>query len=745
MVLTTDSSPRPDDAVLEPGRGEHSVRGYGVAPVLVGLAVALMAYLPFLANRSFYFWDDSAAQFLPTWFYVGSELREGRLPLLDLDLWVGGNLAAEALFSLWNPVAMGVAVICSLSGDLAVAALFVKTFFMVLLALGVYALAREYGAGRGAAAIVATAAPFAGFTLYFDASLWASGLIAFSFIPHLWVVARRSASGRLNPIWVLVVGYLTVTVGNPYGVLGACLVFFALLVEFGVARRWPAVRSVLLAGAATGLCVPLVYLPLVFTSKVSWRVEQNSAVFNDGEMVPGLSDVLNLSTPSFVPWIDVPNLTVPAVYYAWFALPLAYWLSWQVVVARWRAFTGLLAVLAMVLLLVLGPSQIWFFRWPLRLVPLLLLPLGVMFAVVLSGSLRHDRWRLRTAATVVVVTVGAYLAFAARPVLLSEHAVGAVVVLALALGVVTLARWWPAAVPPAVITGTAAVLALQMVWFPANRNVADYRFPTSVEQLRADFGERYPGRTLQVAAFEVVARFEQREQIYQNVLFGSMLHVAGVRAVNTYTGLGFEAMSDSLCMNYQGSVCPDALDRAFATVQPGGPVLADLMRLDTVVVQRELYDRPVPVPVGWRIAERNDVVEVLRRITPMPWPGSMLSAVPRGAVVKSSTTVDTYTERIDLLSTGSGGWITLGRLAWPGYVASLGGRGLDTRAGPTGLLQVEVPAGARGLVEVKFRTPGLRLGTAALALGVIIAAAHGGLRWSRGRRGRPLSRQRTRG
>ncbi len=739
MVIDSVGVNHPDAAVHDEVVPAKSGARTWVGPVAVASTVVLLAQLPVLFTRSFYFWDDSAAQFLPTWYAVGMRLRDGELPLLDLDLWMGGNLAAEALFGLWNPVCMSVALLCSFMGDLAVAGLFVKTVFMVQLALGVYWLAQEYRATPGASAVVAVAAPVAGFTLYFDASLWASGLIAFSFVPHLWWVARRSALGKINPGWVFLVGYLTVTVGNPYGVLGACFVFAGLLVEFLVARDRCAVRSAFTSGLATALCVPLVYLPLVFTSPVTWRAQQSAAVSNSGDMAPTLSDVLNFSTPSFAPWIEafgIPFLSVPATYFAWFALPLIPWLDWRWMWRQRWAMIGLITVLAVALLMSIGPSQVWLFRWPLRLVPLFLLGVGVILALALSRGIRLDAWRSRFALSAALVLLGCFMAFSARPDLARYHLLGALVVLGLVALTLVAAHQRPVAVTPVLVAGTAVVLALQLSWFPVNQNVLAYQFPTSVDALQEDFGDRYSGRVMQVAAFETVEGSTNLDRVYENLLFGSMLHLAGVDSVNTYTGLGLQAMSDALCMNYQGSVCSQAFGALFVSEQPGEPTLADLMRLDTVVVQRSLMPTPVEVPPGWVAAEHNEIVTVLERSEQLQWRGSTLSGIPADMVVDASRTISAYDEVVQINDTGRGGWITFGRLAWPGYVATLDGAELDTRVGRAGLLQVEVPPGTKGLLEVEFRTPGLRLGAAALLVGLMIAVAHGGWRSARGLPGR---------
>jgi hypothetical protein len=107
-----------------------------------------MAQLPTIHNALFYVADDSAAQFIPTWYHLGELLRSGRFPLLEPSMWAGGNIAAEALFGIWNPVLLGNMALVSTIPDPLVAADLVKTEFLTILALGVYGVAREYHVGR---------------------------------------------------------------------------------------------------------------------------------------------------------------------------------------------------------------------------------------------------------------------------------------------------------------------------------------------------------------------------------------------------------------------------------------------------------------------------------------------------------------------------------------------------------------------------------------------------------------------
>ena len=139
-----------------------------------------------------YLTDDSAAQFLPSWYHLGGLLL-GEFPLLDPTLWAGGNIAAEALFGIWNPVLLATMVFVSLVPNLVVASVVVKTFFLVLLALGVYGpRPRVRGAARALGRRRRQIAAVAGVTLYFDAASWSLGLTAFALVP--WSGGRCAAA-----------------------------------------------------------------------------------------------------------------------------------------------------------------------------------------------------------------------------------------------------------------------------------------------------------------------------------------------------------------------------------------------------------------------------------------------------------------------------------------------------------------------------------------------------------------------
>lgn len=657
------------------------------------MAVALLAQLPFLRNRLFYAWDDSAAQFLPTWHYLGERLAAGDWPRpLSVDNWMGGNFAAEALFGQWNPVNLVNYLLVSRFDDLALAALLVKTEFLVLLALGVYSLCREYDAGRGPAAAIAVALPFAGFTLYYDSASWVAGLMAFTWIPFTWRAARRAARGVGSPFWAFLFGALAVTTGNPYGLLGVCVVLMALLIESWVTRDRIALVRLVVVGGLIALVVPLVYLPLLGASGVGERAGQGFA--SDGLLMPALSDFLNPSMPSHLPMIKTfanpQRLSVPGMYFAWFIVPLLPWLDWGVLRRKWRELLAVLVVLATYLLLAIGPSNMWMFRFPLRHVEVVYLAVGVLFAVLLTAGLRTDRVKARVLATAGVIAFSAYLSFAAGPWEWRRHVVS---VALLAVGTalaVRLARRRELSV--VLVAGVAVALALQTTWFPKNLDVAEHTFPRSVAELRAQHD--HEGTTFPVGT----------------VVVGNNNLLLGSPTIGSYTGMGYRSFRKATCLTYLGTTCPESFGKLFAPTELAGRPLADLIRVETVVVGRAQVDNPA-VPSGWHITERNDQVTVLRRDQPLPWPDGRVSWTD------VRVTADSSTDRHEVVRFTGSGTLAFARLNWPGYRAAVDGKPVDVREGPAGLLLVDVRDG--GELTLTWRPPGYLPGLAAALLGLL--------------------------
>ncbi|MGH3329951.1 MAG: hypothetical protein ACRDPJ_01490 [Nocardioidaceae bacterium] len=709
-------------------------------PLGVCLVTALYSMLPpLLGSEFFYVRGDSGSQFLPTWFHLGELTRDGAWPpLMDPGAWAGGNYAAESLFGVYNPLNVLIWLGTTSLPDLLVAAAVTKSALMTLLALGTYLLTREYGAAAWAAASVAVAVPFTGYTVYWDAATWASGLVAFAYVPWVWWAFRKVARDTMSPLWGFLVGALAVTQGNPYGVVAVVVIGVAVVVEASLTSNKRGLVRTLLLGACVAAVLPLVFLPLMETVPLTVRA-QLDPLGNSGFMRPSPGDFLQLSSPTYLPSIRTFNdpMSVPAIYLAWFVVPLLPWLRFGALRGQMRLLSGVAVFSAAYLLLTLTPSKLWMFRWPLRLVEYLYLGLAVLLAVLLSHGLCRDRWRERTAWSAGLIGFTTYLVWAEVPEGNAKELLGAGVLVVLTGVLLAVHRWFgtrPFNVFAMLTVGTGVVLSTQTLLIPENESAGSWHFPHDVSSLQEHFDDR-DGTFLQ---FAEVGRIRHRseaklERHWSNFLFGSMYHVAGVDAVNNYSGMGYRDFTERLCMNYNAVTNACGFRYVWEPVKPEEAPLVDLMKVDTIAVQRSLTPKPQPGP-EWSV-ERQDRAWLLRRVGPQPWPESRLSAASPDVAVSSATERSHYTERVSYSTTGSGPrTLTFARLAWPGYVAEVDGHRVDVRPDAAGLITVEVPESAdMSTLTLTYRPPGQVLGLLLTVAGAAGAAVLSVLRWRRRR------------
>lgn len=716
------------------------------------MLVAVVAAIPLLSNRWFYYWDDSAAAFAPGWHTVGERLLSGSWPTLFPEMWAGGNVTAEALYGTYNPVLLAESVLVASVPNLAVGMTLVKMQFLALLAVGVYVLARQYGATRAMAFVAGLAMPFAGYTLYFDASTWASGLIAFAWIPHVWWSTRASAMGRVNPLVPIVFGFLAMTTGNPYGAVAVGVVYLAVLAETVARNRaadterpFPGIRSLLVSGGAIVMMSLIVYLPLAFTTGVSVRTQ--TGIRNDDALRPGLGDLLNLSALSnrpYGPIFETSAATVPLVYLVWFLVPLAPWIRWGSLRRLGRGTVSLAVFGGIYLVLLLGPSNLWLFRWPARLIEYGQLPVIVIAAVALSAGLARDRWKLRLGITAGLILAQFYLSWAEIPEDIDIHVAALAITVALTAVALVAAFRAPRVFAGTLAAGIVVALAAQTnLWFTGNYNVTPWKFPRQVAFLEEHFGDRYPGTTFVIADRENIDENDPTGQ-WGDVLFGSLYQPAGVEAVNNYAGISFNSFVDALCINYYGGVaCPDGVDRLLAESPDTGRSWLDAMRIDTVVVQNSgPYGGPQALdglPADeWDVRVEHGVT-VGTRTTPHPWPDGRLAATTPGLEITGDVAATDTHETVSYTGSGTA---TFALLAWPGWTATVDGQPVDVIESPGGLLQVDLPdsGGTESTLTLDFTPPGSTLGWGLAGAGLLVALGQGA--WFAVRRRRTAAVQR---
>ena len=696
-------------------------------PLALCVLVGIMAQLPLIGDRIFYYSDDSAAVFVPSWHYIGSQLLSGHWPVLAGDLWQGGNFAAEVQLSLWNPIMLVNDVMVALLPDVAVGATIVKTEFLILLALGVYLLCREYGARPWPAFVVGMLLPFAGFTFYFDAGGWAISMISFAWVPHVWWTARRCARGRLNPIVPVLVAFMATTSGSPYGTLGVAITLLVLIVERLVLHERKAAIRLLLISLSIAMAAVVVYVPLVLTGAVTFRTDKTA--FNNGYMVTGLGDLLHLSSPTYLPHIatvQLDRLTVPYAYLGWFVLPLVPWFAFSTLRSKIKPHLSLLLFAAISVLLTTGPSNVWLFRWPMRLIDYVYLPVCVLIALLLSAGLRKDHVRQRIIWSAALIGLQAVLAFSAWPGDRPHHIIAMLVIGGLTAITLTMLLRKNKPVEPVLIIGSIVLFALQLLWYPYNGNMVPWNLPHNVSALHKQFQDRYLGNTFVVGDIAGDDPDMAPDKLWKDVLRGSAYSLAGVHALNAYTGIGFTKYDDMFCMFQGGGTCPGAYENLWLRDKDSGKTMADLLRLQTVVVLNKVMPgkgiSSTGLPEGWVLQEKSDQVTVLRRVNPIPSPQGRISWSEPGVRIRDDQQLPNSGE--DFSYTGSGK-VVLAALDWPGMTATVDGNEIPVTRGTMGLVTLDLPQRSSDAnVQVRFTPPGWDFGIPLLIGGLLLGLGH---------------------
>lgn len=698
---------------------------------IVGAAAVLIGLVPRLVYPRFYYAGDMLESFIPSWHRIGTALRAGEWLTVNPDAWIGGNYAGEAAYGLYNPVNLANYVLVTFFDDLSVAAAVVMVEFLALFAVATYLLAREYGARRGPAILAALTIPFSGFTLYYEAGGWPSGMMAVAWVTLFWWSALRLSRGRARPVVTFLIGALTISMGNPYAALGAAIVLAGIGIPLLFERRLRQFATLAITGICAGTAALVTYLPLFLSVDVTTRAD-SSGITNDTFLQPHISDMLGMSNPIFLPVIRTFGGAIevnPSVYLAWFILPLLPWLPWHRIRTLFasprfrrehgRPLISLAVIAGFYFLFTFGPSNIGMFRWPIRLIEYLYLAIVVALALALSLGLARDHARRRAATSAGLIFLGFYLGFSSKPESTTKHFAAAVLIAALTWAALAVwRRWRLTGLVAALIAGTVLVTALQAFAFSYDKDTTASADPARISVLNAPADE-YQGTVLQLARRELTPASAITDG---KILFGNEVMATSVDgSVNAYTGIGFTEFQTALCLDYRGAVCPGLYWALWQPVNDEIPItLADYLRVDTVIIQHELVPAVATdaAPAGWHLVEQDPGRTVWSRNNPLPLPGRVSFASPGVSVQDGTANSSSETVR----TSGDGGSVTFARLAWPGYKATIDGRSVDAAAGWHGLLKVDVPAGDHELT-VHFTPPGQRLSIAAFGMAAMVIMA----------------------
>ncbi|ORI27250.1 hypothetical protein BJI47_02470 [Rhodococcus sp. 1168] len=723
-----------------PSRAEHvhsAALGSRKERALWAAAVAAVVVLGYLLVLSvdprFFYIDDTESGAVPNWLQLGRIMREGQFPSLVLDQWMSGNYPVEGQGGLWNPVQMAINYLSPSIDNLALLATGVKLGFSIVLAWGVYRVALAYGSRPSWAAVAGASAPFVGFTLFFENTSWVTALIGTAWIMNAWASSVSYARGRSGPIMPFVFLYLAISVGYVHAAVMAGVVVGSVAIgEWVFQRQWRPALRVAGVGIAAASCGAITFLPGVLTSSVTWRSGEEGT-FNDNFLTAPWSETLTASIPTSVTSIESwsgETTASPVTYIAWFLVPALAFVAWRRVPAALRELTAPLILLVFALVFTAGPSDIGPIRWPARILPFVAIVALILVATLVSryGTLDKLRPRLLAASLLTVILV--LRAGSSGPELFGRHVASGLLIAAFGAVALFLAHRFSTRATAALLLLTIAPVAMYQV-AAYDPPFAKWWLPTTQSEARSEFPQ-WEGETLQLGSrtlTETSADSADDPRLpWHSQVYGNSAKVLGLDYVNAYTPVGYLDFANLLCLQHEGSTCPDAFRRLFQVEIYTGKTYADLMRLDRVVLQENQYPlaNSQPAPPGWKwvtppTAEAERQTYVLERIDGLiPEDiGRVVATVDATAVPQSSSA---NSEKVNV-SSPTGGSVVFARLAWPGYSATLNGEPLQTKGLGDIFLYVDLPAGTDNAdLSMSFRPPGQRLGLVGVAGGVLLLA-----------------------
>lgn len=685
------------------------------------VVVLLTALIPLAFNHLHYFVDDSVNGAFGQWFHLGSSLREGRVPLLEPSVWSSGNLVAEGQWGFFNPLILAISVASSFATDAAVFTTIVKLIAIVIGALGAYVLAREFGARPVFAFAVGALAPFSGFTTFFDAPSWVTGLFAWSLLTWSWALVSRLSRGASGPIPAFVAGYLLISIGYVHGTIALAMIIGVTAAVRVTRRDWTAFWRVLFIGVSLGLVAIAVHITSLLTAPVTNR--GGNAIYMDQFMTVDLSGMAMSPIATALPQVAAwwwPGLTapVPLAYLCW-ALPLVAIVRWRVLLRTSPRLREVVVALTVFTVFIMLPTVIGPLRYPTRMLPYVALCAIVLLAVGLDRARRITRTRVIIAFGLLGLSY--FLAWAQAPQYLRRFSLAVLLAAGgLALVVFLFTRFRPNGSRVLAVGTTFAVVGilvftLQQAVYP--RSVwPDQQVPTQISELQQPAADAV-GDTIVVGNPLTI---EPSPELWSETLFANSWYVNPQSIVNRYQLLGFNGFNSALCLGYLGETCPELAANLFQVREATGLTLADELSVDSVQIvkseETQTYlDAP---PEGWQVVDDGQFTQLWVREVPIGRAGGIVATsdgVEVSDVVQSAEGVRFTVEK----APRGGGLITFSRLAWPGYTVDGATLGPDADGF---LVTVRVDDSSQS-VELRFRPAGFGAAIACIVASALLITA----------------------
>jgi hypothetical protein len=703
---------------------------------LVTVAGALAVLPAIIHGPSFYYIDDMQTQFMPAFHEIGRQLWQGRLPLVSLRSWFGGDLVGEYQYAIFNPVS-DLLYMLLYRGDLPLGlqATIFAVFHLVNLAAGIFCICRTLGNRFDEALYGSLVVSGAIWLIYWASMSWMPLLVALSWCS--WAIVGILLLQE-NRRWFLASIILVAMVGvsgSPQ--IDLVLMLFCAVTALQLFLRKERAGFLAIVIASTlGFCLSMpALLPLIEAFAESSR----PIAFAPGSYFLPPQAFAAFGLPIFAStWPDWDGswrtVVLPQAYIDW-AFPL---LVLSAIgdrrARRDRHFRSLICCAAILLCLIMIPG-LSPLRYPMRFFPAasLMSLLAVMRhlalrradgAMELGWNWRLVAWAIGGPSLVATATSPSFPTFVPYILMGAAAAFGAAV-LAMALPP-RYRAYWPGLL---CLLHCFFFIALVIEW-PTNPGITRFAMidhPTS--QTQQIFGNT--GNTLLLNQHLSKAAYQHdATKFYGNIPF-----LVDGRAISGYSALGPKSVTNLFPFKHLGDFLPHDLNWLFEIEPTTSVPYASLFRIDHI------------------LAETPDWADKIGKAAPANWlrqttPNGLLLSTPSKAVLSGGTLsylppgVTAELLRFDdngetwHLAVGDhydGRPLVFARAWYPGYWASLNGKevAMDRLAGVVPALVL--PAGFEGTFAIRFLPKSLTYGCIAAFLALLISL---GLQyfWHSGRR-----------
>lgn len=695
--------------------------------VLAALLAVALAALPFLLRHRAYYYDDMQSQYVPLLVAMGKSLSVGFWPSLTLQVSLGGALAGEYQYALYNPVELLKMLTAAQFHDLEAAAAFLAIADYAVLGGATYLIARRFGANHAFALLASTAFTCNNFIFYWYASSWRPGLSSMGYLLFACAFLMKAHKSRAAFAATVAASYLTMTAGWPQAILALGLfLLFPLHADWSAGRRRDAAARVLALACAGLLALPAV-LPLLAMGSHAAR---EGGTFNDGMFQPNLYSLLALSSPfqfpQFSGFAGYVTSSVPQYFAAWYVVPLLAYVDFDKA-RRMPSIKALLIGAAIALIITQGPQQLSVLRFPFRFIPYFHLIVLVTFSVLATRA-RAPVTEGRTSVAIALICFQAIVALQMQPKYQWLIMLAVLVMIAGCHVATRMIRRGGSAEPLVLSAVTIAFFVLTHVLFPISRDLPDWAAPRTTGEVTAlsAIPDRYTA---------VIGQPQPNIAIPAAHPFGNMRLVQGEASIYGYSPIGEINLATKFHNMTHGPANADSFEAHLQPTAYDGLRFIDLTKTDKVV----LLELPAAAAAqmaaeGFSCRAEGYVGQVCQRTLPPGLPGSLAFASPGVAIDGVPGAIATR-ERFKASTGAEGnGIVVFNRIAWPGYRLTLNGADIPLSRDGFGLLTARLPAGISGEeLTLTYRPPGFLIGVATALAGAILMVGLllGGQLWPR--------------